>query len=101
MPPRGPALGEVSSRAPPGGGGAGGPTAPWGGGDSRPAGEPEKPRRCRAGARHDELGPVPRDPAGLVLLADHEARDVLEEEERHVALARELDEVRTLLRGLG
>src|SRR5207247_9628186 len=36
----------------------------------------------------------------LVLLADHEAGDVLEEDERQLALARELDEVRALLCGL-
>ena len=34
-----------------------------------------------------ELGAVPRDPALLVLLADHEAGDVLEEDERDPALA--------------
>ena len=40
-------------------------------------------------------------PACLVLAADHEARDVLEEDERDPPLARELDEVRALLRRLG
>src|SRR4029077_1536626 len=44
-----------------------------------------------------ELGAVASDPTGLVLLADHEPGDVLQEEERHLALARELDEVRALL----
>src|SRR5207244_120355 len=51
--------------------------------------------------RRDELRAVACDPAGLVLLADHEARDVLQEDERQLALARELDEVRALLRRLG
>src|SRR5262249_40617698 len=55
------------------------------------------------GARHggDELRAVARDPAGLVLLADHEARDVLQEDERDFPLAGELDEVRPLLSRLG
>src|SRR5439155_20804587 len=34
-------------------------------------------------------------------LARHEARDVLQEDERDLALAGELDEVRAFLRGLG
>ena len=57
-------------------------------------------RHLRAGDGGHELRAVACDPAGLVLLADHEARDVLEEDERHLALARELDEVRALLRRL-
>jgi hypothetical protein len=40
------------------------------------------------------------DPLLLVLLADHEAGDVLQEHERHVALVAELDELRALLRAL-
>src|SRR5438876_935163 len=54
-------------------------------------------RRCH-GVHH--LGTVLRDAPVLVLLADHEAGDVLEEEERHAALAGERDEVRALQRGL-
>ena len=50
---------------------------------------------------HHQLGAVARDAAGLVLGADHEAGDVLQEDERHAALAAELDEVRALLRRLG
>ena len=55
------------------------------------------------GVRHrrHELRAVARDAAGLVLLADHEAGDVLQEDERHAPLAAELDEVRALLRRLG
>src|SRR5207302_5508697 len=44
---------------------------------------------------------VARDSPGLVLEADHEAGDVLEEDERDPTLAAELDEVGALLRGLG
>ena len=40
-------------------------------------------------------------PAGLVLAADHEPGDVLQEDERDPALAGELDEVRALERRLG
>jgi hypothetical protein len=42
-----------------------------------------------------------RDPAGLVLLPDHEAGDVLQEDERHAALRAQLDEVRAFERRLG
>ena len=48
-----------------------------------------------------ELRAVARDAARLVLGADHEAGDVLKEDERDPPLAAELDEVRALLRGLG
>ena len=58
-------------------------------------------RHLRARDRHHELGAVAGDAAGLVLLADHEAGDVLQEDERDAPLARELDEVRALLRALG
>src|SRR4029079_8397193 len=51
--------------------------------------------------RRHQLGPVAGDPVGLVLLADHEPGDVLEEDERDLPLARELDEVGALLRRLG
>src|SRR5262249_52323293 len=50
---------------------------------------------------HDELRAVARDPPGLVLGADHEARDVLQEDQRDAPLAAELYEVRALLRRLG
>ena len=70
-------------------------------GAERAAGHDRELRHVRARHRHHELRPVARDPALLVLLADHEARDVLEEDERDAPLARELDEVRALLRGLG
>ncbi len=41
------------------------------------------------------------DAAFFVLLADHEASDVLQEQQRDAALAGQLDEVRAFLRGLG
>src|SRR5690606_30109913 len=41
------------------------------------------------------------DAAGLVLLADHETGDVLQEQQRNAALAGQLDEMRTFLRRLG
>jgi hypothetical protein len=47
------------------------------------------------------LGAVLGDAALLVLLADHEAGDVLQEHQRDPALAAELDEVRRLERRLG
>ena len=40
-------------------------------------------------------------PPRLVLLADHEARDVLQEQQRDAALVAELDEVRALQRRFG
>ena len=49
----------------------------------------------------DQLRPVLGDAARLVLPADHEAGDVLQEEERDVALRAELDEVGPLQRRLG
>ena len=58
-------------------------------------------RHVGAGDRGDELGAVAGDPAFLGVLADHEAGDVLEEDERDPALAGELDEVRALLGRLG
>src|SRR4051812_30377975 len=48
----------------------------------------------------DELRAVLGDAARLVVAADHEAGDVLEEDERDLALVAELDEVRALERGL-
>src|SRR4029079_19138638 len=53
-----------------------------------------------AGDGGDELRAVLRDPGLLVLAADHEARDVLEEHERDPSLAGELDEVGSLERRL-
>src|SRR4029453_17804857 len=58
-------------------------------------------RHLRVRHGHHHLCAVARDTALLVLLADHEARDVLEEDERHATLRAELDEVRALLGGLG
>src|SRR4029453_13700465 len=51
--------------------------------------------------RVDELGAVLDDPALLVSAADHEAGDVLQEDDRRVGLVAELDELRPLLRRLG
>jgi hypothetical protein len=44
------------------------------------------------------FGAVLRNAALLVRLSHHETRDVLEEDERHLTLARHLDEVRRLER---
>src|SRR5690606_39260509 len=55
----------------------------------------------RGGDGGDELGTVLGDALGLVLAADHEATDVLQEQQRDAALARELDEMRALERGFG
>ena len=52
----------------------------------------------RAGDRGHHLRPVLGDAAGLVLAADHEAGDVLEEDERDLPLRGELDEVGALER---
>ena len=65
------------------------------------AGDDGELRHLRARHGHDQLGAVPGDTARLVLLADHEARDVLEEDEGNPPLAREFDEMRALLRRLG
>src|SRR5581483_9104484 len=56
-------------------------------------------RHHAARDRHDHLRAVLRDAAALVLLADHESGDVLEEHEWHAALIAELDEMRGLERG--
>jgi hypothetical protein len=53
---------------------------------------------ARAGDRGHHLGAVLGDAAGLVLAADHEAGDVLQEQQRDAALAAQLDEVRALER---
>src|SRR5262249_44212323 len=47
-----------------------------------------------------ELGAVLGDAASLILLADHKAGDVLQEQEWDAALAREFDEMRALERAL-
>src|SRR5690606_9879703 len=47
-----------------------------------------------------QLGAMLGDAAGLVFLPDHEACDVLQEQQRDAALTGQLDEVRALLRGL-
>src|SRR5258706_7818647 len=57
-------------------------------------------RHLRARDRRHHLGAVLGDAAVLVLLAHHEAGDVLQEEERNAALRRELDEVGALQRRL-
>ena len=51
--------------------------------------------------RVDELRAVLDDPALFVAPAHHEARDVLQEEDRRVGLVAELDELGALLGGLG
>ena len=53
------------------------------------------------GHRGHQLGAVLGDAAFLVLLADHKAGDVLQEQQRNAALAGQFDKVRALLRGLG
>src|SRR4051812_40361973 len=54
-------------------------------------------------ARHggDHLRPVPRDALVLVFLPDHEAGDVLQEQQRNAALRAQLDEMRALERRFG
>ena len=51
-------------------------------------------RHLRAGDRGHHLGAVLGDAARLVFAADHEARDVLQEQQRDAALAAQLDEMR-------
>lgn len=51
-------------------------------------------RPClRIGHSHDHLGAILCDAARLVLLPDHEAVDVLQEDQRHSSLGAELDKV--------
>ncbi len=57
-------------------------------------------RHGRAGHRGDHLGAVLGDAAGLVVASDHEADDVLQEQQRNAALAAQLDEVRGFERAL-
>src|SRR5882672_9391986 len=58
-------------------------------------------RHAAAGNRGDHLRAVLGDTARLVFFPDHEAGDVLQEHERDVPLAAQLDEVRALQRRLG
>ena len=58
-------------------------------------------RDLRVRDRVDHQRAVLDDPALLVVLADHEAGRVVQEDERHVLLVGELDELRRLLRLLG
>src|SRR5712691_1384172 len=58
-------------------------------------------RHLRVGHRVHHLGPILRDAALLVLLAHDEARDVLQEHQRHLAQAAHLDEMRGLQGALG
>jgi hypothetical protein len=51
-------------------------------------------RHFGGGDGGDHLGAILGDAAGFVFAADHEAGNVLQEEQRNAALARELDEVR-------
>src|SRR5690606_17290332 len=54
-----------------------------------------------AGHRGDHLCPVLRDARVLVLAANHEAGDVLQEHQRDAALVAQLDEMRALERAFG
>src|SRR5690606_914657 len=56
-------------------------------------------RYVGTGHGHDHFGAVFGDAFSFVLLAHHEAGDVLQEQQRDVALAAQLDEVRAFLRG--
>ncbi len=60
-------------------------------------------KRGTRARRHgiDQLGRMLGDAAALGLGADHEAGDVLQEQQRDVALVAQLDEVRALDRGFG
>ncbi len=58
-------------------------------------------RHRGAGDGGDQLGAVLGDAARLVAASDHEAGDVLQEEERDLPLAAELDEMRPLQRRFG
>ena len=57
-------------------------------------------RHVGGGDRGHHLGAVLGDAARLVFAPDHEAGDVLQEQQRNVALARQLDEMRALERAL-
>src|SRR4051794_27628836 len=58
-------------------------------------------RNARGRHRRHHLGAVAGDAFALVLASHHEAGDVLQEYQWHLALAAQLDEVRALLRRLG
>src|ERR687897_23110 len=66
-----------------------------------PADDYRELRDVGVGDGHDHLGTVLGYAAGLVLFADHEARDVLQEDERDAAGGAQLYEVRALERALG
>ncbi len=70
-------------------------------GPERAADQDGELRDLGGGDGGDQLGAVLGDAAGLVLAADHEARDVLQEHQRDLPLAGELDEVGALQRALG
>ncbi|KAI3480412.1 hypothetical protein L1887_57426 [Cichorium endivia] len=70
-------------------------------GAEAPADDHGELRHLGAGHRSDQFGAVLGDAAGLVFLPDHEAGDVLQEQQRDTALAGQFDEVRAFLRGLG
>src|SRR5258708_2276381 len=57
-------------------------------------------RHARGRDRRHQFGAVARDAAGLIFLADHETRDVLQEHQRDIALTAQFDEMRTLQRAL-
>ena len=70
---------------------------------TRAEGPPDHHRELGyAGAGHSvyHLRPVPGDTAGLILPAHHEAGDILQEHQRHLALCTQGDEVRALHGGL-
>ena len=70
-------------------------------GAERPAGDDRELRHLGARDRGHELGAVAGDATLLRVLADHEAGDVLEEDKRDAALARQFDEVCSLLGRFG
>ena len=67
----------------------------------RPADDDRELRHRRVGHGMDHLGAVFGDAGPFVLLAHHEARDVLHEDQRDAAHPAQLDEVRGLERRLG
>ena len=70
-------------------------------GAERAADDDGQLRHPRAGDGGDHLGAVLGDAAGLVVAPDHEAGDVLQEQQRDLPAVAQLDEVRALERGLG
>ncbi len=69
-------------------------------GAERAADDDRHLRHLGGGHRGDELGAVLGDAAGLVFPPDHEAGDVLQEDQRDLALAAQLDEMRAFQRAL-